>query len=294
MEGTNFLKYAFFVGCTTLGRLPGYEKSTRKLAATLGIELVDMPNSSCCGTTYMEGVDELTALSLAARNICIAEDMGLNILTICNGCTETLTKTNKILKENPEKLKKVNEILKDTGREFKGTVEIKHLLRILKEDYGLENLKKAIVKPYKSLKVSTHYGCHLLRPSDVMSYDDPNQPTSMDEIIEITGAKSVQYPGKMDCCGGPIMGIREDVTWAMGLEKIEVVNKYAQALVTSCPFCFISYERAQLMIDNQKKLPIIHLPQILGLSLGLSEEDIGLRDNKIDSSFLKNNLEARK
>lgn len=285
--GVNTMKYAFFVGCTTLGRLPGYEKATRKLAEKLGIELIDMPGSSCCGTTYMESLDEVTALSLAARNICIAEEMGLNILTICNGCTETLTKANTLLKQDQTLLNKVNKILKEVGREFQGNVEVKHLIRVLREDYGLDNLKKAVTKPYTSLRVGTHYGCHLLRPSDIMRFDDPNNPTTMDEIIETTGAISVPYPDKMDCCGGPIMGIREDVTWSIGLDKINTVKTYADALITSCPFCYLTYERAQLMKENKPNLPIIHLPQLLGISLGLSEEDVGLSYNKINSEFLK-------
>ena len=281
------MKYAFFVGCTTLGRLPGYEKATRKLAEKLGIELIDMPGSSCCGTTYMESLDEVTALSLAARNICIAEEMGLNILTICNGCTETLTKANTSLKQDQTLLNKVNKILKEVGREFQGNVEVKHLIRVLREDYGLDKLKKAVTKPYTSLRVGTHYGCHLLRPSDIMRFDDPNNPTSMDEIIETTGAISVPYPDKMECCGGPIMGIREDVTWSIGLDKINTVKNYADALITSCPFCYLTYERAQLMKENKPNLPIIHLPQLLGISLGLSKEDVGLSYNKINSEFLK-------
>jgi heterodisulfide reductase subunit B len=281
------MKYAFFVGCTTLGRLPGYEKATRKLCEKLGVELIDMPGSSCCGTTYMESLDEVTALSLAARNICIAEEMGLNILTICNGCTETLTKANATLKQDQKQLDKVNKILKEIGREFRGTVEVKHLIRALKEDYGLDKLEKAVTNPYKNLRVATHYGCHLLKPSDVMRFDDPNIPTSMDDIIEATGAISVPYPDKMECCGGPIMGIREDVTWSIGLDKINTVKKHAEVLITSCPFCYLTYERAQLMKENKPDLPIIHLPQLLGISLGLSGEDVGLSYNKIDSEFLK-------
>jgi heterodisulfide reductase subunit B len=120
------LKYAFFVGCTVLSRLPGYEKFARRVAERLGVELLDMPGSSCCGTTYMETLDRKTALALAARNIAIAEEMGLDIVTVCNGCTENLTKTNKALKEDSVLRSEVNEILKETGKQFKGTVEVKH------------------------------------------------------------------------------------------------------------------------------------------------------------------------
>jgi len=280
------VKYAFFIGCTALARLWGYETSSRKTAAKIGVELVDMPGSSCCGTTYLETLDEITALALAARNICIAEEMGLDIVTICNGCTEALVKANKKLKEDPELRAEVNHVLADVGKEFKGTVDVKHYVRMLKDDIGLEKLGSMVVKPFEGLRVGAHYGCHMLKPSDVMLYDDPEAPTTLDELIDLTGARSVQYPNKLECCAGPIMGVREDVTWSVGLEKVETVKKYADVMVTACPFCYITYERCQLMAENSPEVPVVHYPQLLGLALGLDYEDLGLEENKVDASVL--------
>ena len=280
------MKYAFFIGCTALARLWGYETSSRKTAAKIGVELVDMPGSSCCGTTYLETLDEITALALAARNICIAEEMGLDIVTICNGCTEALVKANKKLKEDPELRAEVNHVLADVGKEFKGTVDVKHYVRMLKDDIGLEKLGSMVVKPFEGLRVGAHYGCHMLKPSDVMLYDDPEAPTTLDELIDLTGARSVQYPNKLECCAGPIMGVREDVTWSVGLEKVETVKKYADVMVTACPFCYITYERCQLMAENSPEVPVVHYPQLLGLALGLDYEDLGLEENKVDASVL--------
>ena len=188
------MRYAFFPGCTVLARFPGYEMSTRKVADRLDIELVEMPGSSCCGTTYLETLDHKTALAMAARNICIAEDMGLDIVTICNGCTEALTKANRALKEDPQLMAEVNEVLADVGRQFKGTIEVRHLVRMLKEDVSLEKIKSEIKTPLDGLKVGSHYGCHLLKPSEVMDFDDPEAPTSLDALVELTGAESVAYP----------------------------------------------------------------------------------------------------
>jgi heterodisulfide reductase subunit B len=280
------VKYAFFIGCTALARLWGYETSSRKTAAKIGVELVDMPGSSCCGTTYLETLDEITALALAARNICIAEEMGLDIVTICNGCTEALVKANKKLKEDPELRAEVNHVLADVGKEFKGTVDVKHYVRMLKDDIGLEKLGSMVVKPFEGLRVGAHYGCHMLKPSDVMLYDDPEAPTTLDELINLTGARSVQYPNKLECCAGPIMGVQEDVTWRVGLEKVETVKKYADVMVTACPFCYITYERCQLMAENSPEVPVVHYPQLLGLALGLDYEDLGLEENKVDASVL--------
>ena len=280
------MKYAFFIGCTALARLWGYETSSRKTAAKIGVELVDMPGSSCCGTTYLETLDEITALAMAARNICIAEEMGLDIVTICNGCTEALVKANKKLKEDPELRAEVNHVLAEVGKEFKGTVDVKHYVRMLKDDVGLEKLGSMVVKPFEGLRVGAHYGCHMLKPSDVMLYDDPEAPTTLDELIDLTGARSVQYPNKLECCAGPIMGVREDVTWSVGLEKVETVKKYADVMVTACPFCYITYERCQLMAENSPEVPVVHYPQLLGLALGLDYEDLGLEENKVDASVL--------
>ena len=286
------MKYAFFVGCTTLARLEGYEISTRQVARRLGIELVDMPGSSCCGTTYLETLDHQTALTVAARNICIAEEMGLNIVTVCNGCTEVLTRTNKALKEDAALRDDINSVLADIGKQFKGTVEVRHFVRMLKEDVGLDKVRAEVKHPLKGLRVGAHYGCHMLRPSDIMSYDDPEAPTTLDELIDVTGAKSVAYPNKLECCTGSIMGIREKVTWSVGLEKVETVKKYADIMVTACPFCYLVYERSQMMAEGSPNIPILHYPQLLGLALGLDYDVLGLKRNRIDPSRVLKYLEV--
>jgi len=251
-----------------------------------------MPGSSCCGTTYLEALDHKTALSVAARNLCIAEEMGLNVVTVCNGCTEVLTKSNKALKEDPDLRSEVNAVLADTGRQFRGSVEVKHLVRVLKEDVGLDRIRAEIKRPFHGLRIGAHYGCHLLKPSDVMAFDDPNAPTALDELIDVTGAKSVAYPNKLECCAGPIMGVREKVTWSVGLEKVETVKKYADAMVTACPFCYLTYERCQLMSEKSPDVPIVHYPQLLGLALGLGYEELGIDKNRIDASILTKFLEG--
>ena len=280
------MKFAFFVGCTVLSRLPGYEKSARKVAEKLGVELVDMPGSSCCGTTYMETLDKKTSLALAARNIAIAEELGLDIVTICNGCTENLTKTVKELRDDPKLKDEVNQVLAATGRRFQGTSEVKHYTRMLKEDVGIEKIRSTISKPFKNLRVGAHYGCHLLMPSEVMDFEDPNNPRVLDDLIGVTGAESVDYINKSECCAGPVMGIRESVTWSVGLDKVETIKKQADAMVTCCPFCYLTFERCQLMTEKQPNLPVLHIPQLLGLSMGLSAEEVGLNANKVDASLV--------
>jgi heterodisulfide reductase subunit B len=245
-----------------------------------------MPGSGCCGTSYLETLDKKTALAMAARNIAIAESMGLNIVTLCNGCTETLTKANLALKEDPKLRSEVNDILAEAGREFRGTSDVKHLARVFKEDIGVERIKAATIQPYKGLKVGTHHGCHLLRPSEIMRFEDVNDPKVLDDLVTAVGAEPVDYPGKLDCCAGPVMGIRENVTWEVGLDKVNEVKKRADALLTCCPFCYLTFERCQLMSDENPGLPVVHFTQLLGLAMGLTQEEVGLSDNKIDSEVL--------
>ena len=286
------MRYAFFVGCTTLSRLPGYEKSARKVAENFGIELLDMPGSGCCGTTYLETLDHKTGLAVAARNIAIAEEMGLDIVTICNGCTEVLTKANRELKENPKLRAEVNEVLGDAGKEFKGTVEVKHYVRVLKEDVGLDAIREKMEKRFRGLRVGSHYGCHMLKPREILMSDDPENPTVLDDLVATTGAEPIDYPNKLECCAGPVMGVRENVTWSVGLDKVKTVKQYGDALVTACPFCYLTYERCQLMQEENPNLPVLHIPQLLGLALGLDEDELGIGHNKVPSTGVLERLEG--
>lgn len=286
------MKYAFFVGCTTLSRLPGYEKSARKVAEKLGVELLDMPGSGCCGTTYLETLDHKTGLAVAARNIAIAEEMGLDVVTICNGCTEVLTKANRELKENPKLRAEVNDVLAEAGKEFKGTVEVKHYVRMLKEDVGLDAIQEKMEKSFRGLKVASHYGCHMLKPKEILMSDDPENPTVLDDLVATTGAEPIDYPNKLECCAGPVMGVRENVTWSVGLDKVKTVKQYGDALVTACPFCYLTYERCQLMQEENPNLPVLHIPQLLGLAMGLDTDELGIGHNKVPSTVVLERLEG--
>jgi heterodisulfide reductase subunit B len=280
-------KFAFFVGCTTLSRLGAYEISTRKVAEALGVELVDMKGSGCCGTTYMESIDHKAALSIAARNICIGEEMGMDILTLCNGCFEVLTKANRTLKEEKKMRDEVNEVLAAVNREFKGIIKIKHLVKMLVEDFGINKIKSLIKRPFKKLQVAVHPGCHLIRPHDILQFDDPELPIFLDSLVNATGAISVSYPNKLECCAAGVLAIREELASTIALEKVATIKRYADIIVTSCPFCYLQYETSQLTASEQYNVPVIHLPQLLGLALGLDYDELALSENRIAASRIK-------
>jgi heterodisulfide reductase subunit B len=220
---------------------------------------------------------------MGARNICVAEEMGVDYMIIfCSACVGNLTKVNRHLKEDESDRKKINEILKSVGREFKGTVEIKHFTRFLVEDIGLDRLKKEIVKPLEGLRIASHYGCHYIKPPEIFNnFEDPIHPHSMDDLIKVTGATPVNYENKRQCCGGAIISVHEDTSVKMVAEKLEHLEKAeVDVLAVHCPFCGIMYEEYQKheSIELSKPIPVLFVPQIVGLAMGLNpKKELGLK-----------------
>jgi len=185
----NEVKYAFFPGCLAPVMSRQFELSTRKVAKKLGLELIDMEDFACCGFP-IKSVDQETTLLLAARNLSVAEGLGLDICTICTGCASTLAEANKELMHNDGLLEKVNEKLQKIGRTYKGNVKVKHFVRILYEDIGPEKIKSQVKKSLEGLKLASHYGCHYLKPSDVFDkFEDPEFPRSLDELVSALARK---------------------------------------------------------------------------------------------------------
>ncbi|MBS7620988.1 CoB--CoM heterodisulfide reductase iron-sulfur subunit B family protein, partial [Candidatus Bathyarchaeota archaeon] len=257
-------KYLLFPGCVIPYRLSSYEISARKVLAKLNVEIVEMPEYNCCGYP-MDVINHDLMLTLAARNLCIAENVGLPIMTLCNGCFCSLNETNKILKEDKKLRDKINGYLKEVGMEFKGTTEVKHLIYVLSEDVGYERIKNAVVKPLTGIRVAQHSGCHVLRPRKYVGRDDPENPTTLKELIRLTGAECLDYMDETECCGNPIIGVNEDVPFQMAKEKLDHVRTVgAQALITVCPFCHIMFDLNQPRIErafNEKfNMPVLHYP----------------------------------
>ena len=278
-------KYLIFLGCVIPYRLSSYEISARKVLQALGVELVEMPEYNCCGFP-MDPIDHDTMLTLAARNLCVAEREGLNILTLCNGCFGTLHKANKTLKEDKEEREKINGYLKEFGMEFKGTIEVKHLVHVLVEDVGFEKIKNAVKRPLTNLRVAQHTGCHIVRPKKIIGKDDPEDPKLLKQLIALTGAKCLDYMDEAECCGNPIIGVNEAIPFQMAKEKFDhIMAVGAQALITVCPFCHMMYDLNQPRIErtfNTKiGIPVLHYPQLLGLAMGFSPEELAINELRV-------------
>ncbi|RLF83459.1 CoB--CoM heterodisulfide reductase subunit B [Thermococci archaeon] len=288
-------RYLLFLGCVIPYRLSSYEVSARKVLTRLGVELVEMPEYNCCGFP-IDPLDHYLALTLAARNLCIAEREKLNILTLCNGCFGTLNKANKTLKEDKEERERINKYLAEFGMEFKGTIEVKHLVHVLAEDVGFEKIKDAVKKPLSSLRVAQHTGCHLVRPKKLIEKDDPENPTLLKELIKLTGAKPLDYMDEAECCGNPIIGVNESIPFQMAKEKLEHIRAVgAQALITVCPFCHMMYDLNQPRIErafNEKfNIPVLHYPQLLGLAMGFTPEELLLNELRVKPADLLNEIQ---
>ncbi|MFQ5905572.1 MAG: CoB--CoM heterodisulfide reductase iron-sulfur subunit B family protein [bacterium] len=279
------MKYALFLGCTIPVRAQNYEISARAVAKELGIEFEDLTGFACCAYP-VRSASEKAATLIAARNLAVAEEKGLEICTLCSACTATLTEMNEHLKSNEEARKEVNEYLEKIGREYKGVAKVRHFARILYEDVGLDKIKSKVKKDLSSLTLAPHYGCHYIKPSEVYGhFDSPENPHTLSELITVTGAKlGSNIPNS--CCGGAIIGVDVDITLTMARTKLDAAQSAnVDAVVSICPFCSVIYE------DNQKKvqekfekeygIPVLFYPQILGLALGIGEKELAFRMNKV-------------
>jgi heterodisulfide reductase subunit B len=290
-------KYLIFLGCAIPYRVSAYEISARKVLQKLGVELAEMPEFNCCGLP-LDPVSHETMLILAAKNLALAEQTGLNIVALCPGCTGTLKKVNKILKKNKTLREQINGHLKEVGLEFKGTVITKHILQVLMEDVGLEKIKNAVVKPLTMLKVAEHVGCHLLRPKEYIGFDDPEDPKTLKTLIEATGATCLSYIDETECCGAPSVGISDKVALQLARDKLSHIKMVdAQALITICPFCHIMFDTNELRIERMFNeaygIPVLHYPQLLGLAMGMTPEELALKEHRVDTSkILKQVIEG--
>jgi len=276
------MKAGVFLGCNVSIRRFEYEASARAICKKLDVELVDSNDFGCCG--YGAGpIDHDTYLAMGARNLAIAEEMGVDMLLIfCSACTGNLTKVNKTLADNKEERDHINEILKSVDREFKGTLKIKHFTRFLVEDIGLDRLKSYIEKPLSGIRIASHYGCHYVKPPEIFDhFEDPIHPHSMDDLVAVAGATPVNYLNKRQCCAGAIISVSEDTSVKIVSEKLKNLEKAeVDALVTHCPFCHIMYDEYQKheSIELSKPIPVLFIPQVLGMAMGCDpKSELGMK-----------------
>lgn len=280
-------RHALFLGCTIPIKEFGYEASMRKVCEVLNIGLEDLEGYICCGYPAETPIAHDTWLTMAAYNITLAEEKNLGIVTPCNGCFNSLKKANTILKGDQKLRERINKFLSKLDRNFKGTVEVKHLVQVLHEHR--EEIREKVKKPLQDISVAPHLGCHIVKPSEFMQVDDPNDPKILDELVEMTGAKSLNYIDKNMCCGNVLRGLEEGVSASIAKEKLKNVKDVnADCMTTVCPACHLQYDIGQLEIKSKYKeeynIPVLHYPQLLGLALGLGPEELGINLLKVKAN----------
>ncbi len=279
------MKVVPFWGCMMPLKYPQMELAIRKTAPNIGIELVDVDGFTCCpDPIYFKAKDKINWLTVAARNLSIAEETGFTMVTMCSGCISTLKEARYLLAEDQELFAEVNKRLKKINREYKGKVKIKHLTELIRDDLGMDVIKKSVKKPLNGVKVGIHYGCHLLKPSQIMHVDDADYPSILDDFVRAIGAVPVEQKERMLCCG---KGCMDDELPLEMTEEIFIAIKETDAdcMGLICPTCFSSFDLGQIMINRKKgkdyNMPVIYLFQLLGLAQGLKPEEVGLHTHRV-------------
>jgi heterodisulfide reductase subunit B len=284
------MKYALFHGCNIPARVEQYADATVAVCARLDIELVEMTAFNCCGYPA-RNMDHRAYILSAAKNLAVAERSDLDMLVMCKCCYGSLKKASHFLKRDPDLKADINRLLAKENLEYKNTVQVKHLLSVLYHDVGLGHLKENILKSYSGLQIAVSYGCHALRPSAVTEFDDPVSPKIFDELVEATGAFSVEWARKLDCCGAPLTGINDQLAMDMARKKIDsALEAGAQFICTACPYTHLQFDGVQMRMSAQsnsgKPLAPILYPQLLGLCLGIDEKTLGISKNQLDLSAI--------
>lgn len=279
------MKYIPFFGCMMATKYPWFEASVRLTLDKIGLELIDVDGFTCCpDPIYFQAHEKMDWYTVAARNISLAEDLGHDIITTCSGCTATLSEANHALKEDDELKDKINKRLKKIGREFKGTVNVRHAVTVMRDDFGFDRVAESVNRPLEGLKVAVHYGCHLLKPSSIMRVDDPDHPTILENFIKSFGATPVHHAKTLLCCGRAC--ITDNISNNMVMDILEAIkNEGADCMGMICPTCFDEFDVGQVLLGRKFKktlnIPVVYAFQLLGLAQGFKPEDVGLHMHKI-------------
>lgn len=289
------MKLAYYPGCSLESTGKEYDMSTKEVFKALDIELSGLKDWNCCGSSAASSTDYLLSLALPARNLAISENENLDVMAPCPECYLKLWKACESVKADQEVLEKVNKTLEGTGLKLQGSIDVKHPVYVLVNDFGLEKLEEQVVKPLDELKVVPYYGCVMLKPPRGDRVDSAENPTGLDRIITTVGAAVVPFDLKVSCCGGALMLTNREVMLKLTHELLKSAkNAGADCIITACPLCHMALDARQIEVEkeyNEKiDMPILYFTQLIGLALGIDPNKLGLNKNFVSAEKLLKSL----
>lgn len=279
------MRIPVYWGCVIPNSQYAYEMSIREVLPKLEVDLVELENVCCCGLP-MRSVNAYASVYMAMRNLANAEATGLkDLLVPCTGCHLSFSEALHFWKHDEGLRKRIGSLLAEEGLEYGGTVKIWHLIDLLHDVVEKETVLKALKQELDGLKLASHYGCHIIRPSTLGRIDDSENPRKLDELIALLGAESLPYPEKLDCCGALLLWSRRDGAFTFsGLKLKAVQDRGFDGLVVSCPACGMMFDARQKVsaatVGAKLNLPVLYYSQLLGIALGIDEEKLGLHLNR--------------
>lgn len=289
------MKYAYYPGCSSESSARDQHASSMAVAKALGIDFVEIEGWSCCGATPGHQTDRVLAAALSAANLIIARDMGLDVVVNCAACYNRLKMANYEVLNHPDMHSKIADAI---GREYDGTVNVKHLMEVLLEDYDAEALGNAFTHSLSGLKVASYYGCLLVRPHEVTNFDDPENPKSLDNLVTAMGGESLDWPSKVECCGNSLsLTTRSDLVVGLSDSIIGMARAAgADCIAVACPLCQVNLDLRQMDIKKQTgrqyDMPILYITQLLGLCLGIPAAKLGLNKLVVSPSKIIRSVKA--
>ncbi|MEA3559941.1 MAG: CoB--CoM heterodisulfide reductase iron-sulfur subunit B family protein [Candidatus Thermoplasmatota archaeon] len=277
------MKLGLYPGCLMPTEQYGYEISLRAVLPELGIELVDIEDLSCCGEP-LKSINQMMTLTLSTRNLAIAKKTGVDLIVPCPMCHLALSEANRVFKDNPEMAKRLNEKLSGEGLDYNGSVKIFHTIDLLHDIVGLEKIKERQTRKLRDRNLATHYGCHIIRPSELGRPVDSENPQKMENILEALGIRSDDYPEKLDCCGGPLLPVHPETSLTKTGQKLKAIQEQEfDGMVLACPWCHKMYDSKQKKagetVGAKLNVPVLYLTQLVGLAFGMGQEELGLELN---------------
>jgi heterodisulfide reductase subunit B2 len=272
------MKYAYYPGCSADSTARDQYLSVNEVAKALNIELSELKGWTCCGSTPAHHTDKNLSIALPVANLLMAKKTKLDMVVFCAACYNRMKAANHEIKTNPKIRKDIAAVL---GEDYDGSVKVRHFVEVLLKDIGAKKLQDAFSHSLDGLKVASYYGCLLVRPHDITQFDDPENPVSIDKLVTIMGGESVDWPHKVECCGGGFALTRTDIVLELSNSILNMAKAAgAQCMAVACPMCQINLDMRQGDINETKKrnynMPVVYITQLLGLCLGVSPKKLGM------------------